>query len=143
MDRNSFKQLIFNCSDKDFIDLALHIFYYQAKYNAVYAKFLQLIDIRAEEILNVNEIPYLPIDFFKNHLVSCLDVKPDSFNFTSSSTSGNGISKHYVPNIALYDEAYTKSFNFNFGEYTEDGRVKAWFTNAEGEQEKRGHYQYA
>lgn len=28
------------------------------------------------------------------------------------------------------------SFQFNFGEYTEDGRVKAWFTNAEGEREE-------
>lgn len=27
------------------------------------------------------------------------------------------------------------NFHFNFGEFTEDGRVKAWFTNAEGEQE--------
>jgi len=27
------------------------------------------------------------------------------------------------------------NFQFNFGEFTEDGRVKAWFTNAEGEQE--------
>lgn len=28
------------------------------------------------------------------------------------------------------------SFNFNFGEFTEDGRVKAWFTNADGEREE-------
>lgn len=28
------------------------------------------------------------------------------------------------------------AFQFNFGEMTEDGRVKAWFTNAEGEREE-------
>jgi hypothetical protein len=115
MDQNSFKQLIFNCSGKDFNDLARHIFYYQAKYNAVYAKFLQLIDIRPQQIEKIEDIPYLPIEFFKTHMVSCSDIDEDCFCFTSSSTTGTGLSKHFIPNIELYHKAFIQSFQYQYG----------------------------
>ncbi len=113
--RNSFKQKIFLTSATGFNELALEIFYYQAKNNPVYSKFLHLIDIRPQNIFEIAEIPYLPIEFFKNHQVSCVETSEQTKIFTSSSTSGIGISQHFVPDIELYHLAFSKSFEFQFG----------------------------
>jgi hypothetical protein len=37
--------------------------------------------------------------------------------------------------LRVQQQQQKPQFHFNFGEYTDDGRVKAWFMNAEGEQE--------
>jgi hypothetical protein len=97
----------------------LEIFYYQAKNNPVYSKFLQLIDIRPESILDITQIPYLPIEFFKDHTISCQVVNDQTTVFTSSSTSGMGISRHYVPDIEIYHSSFIKSFEYHFGEVEE------------------------
>ncbi|MFM9945537.1 MAG: acyl transferase [Bacteroidia bacterium] len=113
--RNSFKKKVFLTSATGFNDLALELFYYQAKYNSVYAKFLQLIDVRPENILEIDSIPYLPIDFFKDHNICCQSINDQTKVFTSSSTSGLGLSHHYVPDIELYHKAFIKSFEYQFG----------------------------
>lgn len=93
----------------------MEIFYFQAKYNPVYSKFLQLIDIRPESILSAEDIPYLPVEFFKGHCVSCQPVDDQTTVFTSSSTTGVGVSHHYITDLNLYDISSTKSFEFQFG----------------------------
>ena len=113
--RNSFKKGIFLTSPTGFNDLALEIFYYQAKYNPVYSKFLQLIDVRPERISGIAEIPHLPVEFFKNHEVSSINLNDQTPVFKSSSTSGQGISRHYVPDIELYHTSFTKCFEYQFG----------------------------
>lgn len=112
---NSFKQNVFLASTNGLNDLALEIFYFQAKYNPVYSKFLQLIDIRPESILNTDDIPYLPVEFFKDHCVSCQPVNDQTTVFTSSSTTGIGVSKHYVTDISLYHTSFIKCFEIHFG----------------------------
>lgn len=112
---NSFKQRVFLATNTNFNELALEIFYYQAKYNPVYSKFLKLINKRLEYILDIEDIPYLPIDFFKNHAVSCNPINDKTPFFSSSSTTGQGASRHYLPDINLYHTAFTKSFEFQFG----------------------------
>lgn len=92
----------------------MELFYYQSKNNAVYAKFLRLIDIRPEQILEASEIPFMPIDFFKNFKVISGETNNDEICFTSSSTSGEGVSKHYVRDIQIYHEAFKNSFEYFF-----------------------------
>ena len=93
----------------------MEIFYYQAKYNPVYSKFLQLIDVRPESILDIAQIPYLPVEFFKNHVVSSINPDEQTVVFKSSSTTGEGISTHYVSDIELYHTSFTRCFNYQFG----------------------------
>ena len=113
--KNSFKQQIFKATPDSFNDLALDIFYYQAKNNPVYSKYLQLINIRPETVLEISKIPYLPIEFFKNHVVSCSPVNDQTTIFTSSSTTGVGTSNHYVADLNLYETSFIKGFEFHFG----------------------------
>lgn len=113
--KNGFKQRVFKVSESSFNALALDIFYYQAKYNPVYAKFLQLIDVRPESVLTIDQIPFLPVDFFKHQIVSCDNLDANSFYFSSSSTTGMGVSKHFLEDTSLYELAYQNSFEYAFG----------------------------
>ncbi len=117
--KNSFKENVFLTTTANFKSLALEIFFYQAKYNPVYSKFLELINIRPETITELSDIPYLPIDFYKQHVVSCRPVNEKSHVFLSSSTTGQGQSKHYINDISQYETAFTNSFEFQFGKISE------------------------
>ncbi len=97
----------------------MEIFYYQAKYNPVYSKFLTLIDKRPETVLDTDDIPYLPIDFFKNHIISCSPVDNKTAFFSSSSTTGRGTSQHYLNDTQIYHTSFIKSFELQFGKITD------------------------
>ena len=94
---------IWSVSDYNFNEIALQMFHYQAKNNAVYAKYLQLIDQNHNKIEHYSEIPFLPITFFKTH-----EVKSSHFNaesvFESSSTTGINTSKHFVKSLDVYHQ---------------------------------------
>lgn len=111
----NFKKDIFNVGEDQFNKLTLEIFYYQAKNNPVYSKYLHWIGIRPESILQVDEIPFLPIQFFKNNIVSCLSDKSSELFFESSSTTGTGVSKHYLYDPSIYDQSIVKCFEFALG----------------------------
>lgn len=96
-------QQIWSISDDTFNALALQIFRFQAKNNAVYAEYLRLIDKTPEKIEQVSEIPFLPISFFKNKQVKTGSFTP-SATFESSSTTGLNTSKHFVKNIDVYHQ---------------------------------------
>ena len=116
--KRNFKQEIFELSQNGFNALALDIFNYQAKYNSVYANYLQLIGIRAENILSTDQIPFLPLEFFKNQEVVCEELPDNCQYFTSSSTSGTGVSKHFVTDISIYQTSFIKCFELRFGPIT-------------------------
>ena len=56
-------------TEKDFEDLAFQIFEYQYKYNAFYQRYCSLIGKELSKINHLSEIPFLPIQFFKSHIV--------------------------------------------------------------------------
>ncbi len=100
-----------------FEQAALKAFHKQYAYNTVYRKFCNLLNISPEEIQQVNQIPFLPISFFKEHkvLASTQDVQTI---FTSSGTTGSATSKHYVTDISLYETSFTKCFTQHYGDIT-------------------------
>lgn len=100
-----------------FEQAALKAFQKQYAYNTVYRKFCNLLNISPEEIQQVNQIPFLPISFFKEHkvLASTQDVQTI---FTSSGTTGSATSKHYVTDISLYEASFTKCFTQHYGDIT-------------------------
>jgi phenylacetate-coenzyme A ligase PaaK-like adenylate-forming protein len=62
----------------------------------------------------LEQIPFLPIQFFKsNKVVSNED--PIQENFTSSGTTGMATSKHFVTDVSLYEESYRKGFSQFYG----------------------------
>jgi phenylacetate-coenzyme A ligase PaaK-like adenylate-forming protein len=112
---------IFNIQNKqEFIEVALAVFKHQFKNNKVYRSFCDLLYIHPSDITTIEEIPFLPIQFFKSRKVlSSLDEVQEIF--TSSGTTGSVTSKHLVTDINLYKESYLKGFAHFYGnieEYT-------------------------
>lgn len=112
---------IFNIQNKqEFKALSLAVFKHQFKNNKVYRSFCDLLFVHPSSISTIEEIPFLPIQFFKSRKVlSSLDEIQETF--TSSGTTGSITSKHFVTNINLYKESYLKGFAHFYGnieEYT-------------------------
>ena len=112
---------VFNIQDQsDFKTCALQVFRHQFKNNAIYRSFCDLLYIHSSDVKEVEEIPFLPIQFFKSHAVlsSTQAVKE---TFTSSGTTGSSVSKHMVTDLSWYTKSYTKGFEHFYGpieEYT-------------------------
>jgi phenylacetate-coenzyme A ligase PaaK-like adenylate-forming protein len=112
---------IFNIQNtQEFTEVALIVFKHQFKNNKVYRSFCDLLYIHPSNITTIEEIPFLPIQFFKSRKVlSSLDEVQEIF--TSSGTTGSVTSKHLVTDINLYKESYLKGFAHFYGnieEYT-------------------------
>ena len=107
--------MIFEEASFDFNAAALEMFRYQSKNNKIYSQYLSLLNKRPEEIKQVEDIPFLPIELFKKHQIVSGDLGKNFDVFTSSSTSKQGLSKHYVKDIEIYKLSFLKSFEKVFG----------------------------
>lgn len=106
---------IFNIkSQKEFEDLALKIFKFQFENNKVYRSFCDLLYKNPSDVKTIFEIPFLPIQFFKSHhVLSSNDEIVQTF--TSSGTSGNQTSKHFVTDLIVYEKSFNKGFEQFYG----------------------------
>ncbi len=102
-------------SPLQFEELALSVFLYQAKEFGVYAKFLAGLSVLPETIKKVEEIPFLPIEFFKTHELKTAAVDNKSIIFKSSGTTGMVQSKHFVSDVSVYEKSYLKGFELAYG----------------------------
>jgi phenylacetate-coenzyme A ligase PaaK-like adenylate-forming protein len=106
---------IFNISSqKDFNEITLQVFAYQFQQNQVYREFCQLLKRNPENVSRIEDIPFLPIEFFKNKKVIS-GKNPEEIIFTSSGTTGTATSKHYVTDINIYEESFLKAFKLFYG----------------------------
>ncbi len=106
---------IFNIkSEQDFIKVTLQIFKHQFKNNKVYRSFCDLLYIHPSDVSTLEEIPFLPIHFFKTRSILSTKENP-MITFESSGTTGNLTSKHFVTDINLYKESYLKGFDYFYG----------------------------
>ena len=111
----NWKEEIFNISsEEEFEQIALRVFLYQAENNPVYKEYLQHLKIEASDITSVEQIPFLPIEFFKSRKVVSTDKEAQA-TFTSSGTTGNLTSRHFVPDLKLYEASFTKGFEQYYG----------------------------
>lgn len=106
---------IFNFhSNDEFEKMALGLFQFQAKNNLVYKEFLGHLKIDVQSVKNISEIPFLPIQFFKSQKVVSSE-KTIQRTFLSSGTTGNEQSKHFVADLSVYEESFTKGFGHFYG----------------------------
>ena len=108
---------IFNIkSEADFQAACLETFFYQYENVEVYRKFVDFLGKKPSEIKEIKDIPFLPIEMFKNHLVldkvfgSAKTDKPLSYFQSSGTTQIQTRSKHYIADFNLYEESIYKSF---------------------------------
>ena len=123
---------IFNISDDlDFKKHCLKIFNFQYNNNVVYREFCNLIYKNPAKINEVNEIPFLPISFFKTKKI--LSTNNYEKVFYSSGTSKKIRSKHYISRIELYEKSFLTNFIHNYGkpeEYNIIGLLPNYLENS-------------
>jgi|TARA_B110000902_G_scaffold250979_1_gene310733 phenylacetate-coenzyme A ligase PaaK-like adenylate-forming protein len=113
------QETIFNIkSEVQFTKIALDVFKHQFKNNKVYRSFCDLINKHPSDVTKVEQIPFLPIQFFKTREVLSSLEEIDEI-FTSSGTTGSITSKHFVTDINLYKESYLKGFVHFYGNIEE------------------------
>lgn len=105
-------------SPVEFEAIAMEIFRYQLKTNAVYNKYFSHLKRGLESIKSLAHIPFLPIEMFRDHMVITGNMSP-SVTFESSGTTGQKPGKHFVISEELYKESFTRSFINNYGDPSE------------------------
>jgi phenylacetate-coenzyme A ligase PaaK-like adenylate-forming protein len=106
---------IFNIkTEQEFSTMALQIFKHQFKNNKVYRSFCDLLYKHSSDVKRVEDIPFLPIQFFKTHSVVSSKNRIQQ-RFISSGTTGSITSKHYITDLEIYKQSFRKAFRCFYG----------------------------
>ncbi len=101
-------------SPSDFVETALELFRFQATRNQLFKNWLKLLRCNPLEINDLNQIPFLPISFFKSHEIKTGRWKPARY-FESSGTTGQVPSRHAVRDFDFYLKNTERGFAPLFG----------------------------
>ena len=101
-------------SCEDFERLAIEIFRYQYENAIVYRQFCDFLKVSPASVKKIEDIPFLPIQFFKSHRVIS-KLASENTTFTSSGTTGSITSKHHVSDLSLYEKSFLKTFELIYG----------------------------
>jgi hypothetical protein len=105
---------VFTADPASFIERALEIFRFQALHNPVYKAYLEALQCDPVAVCRLEQIPFLPVRFFKTHPVMTDDFTPAAV-FESSGTTGSSTSRHRVKDLSLYEESFTRGFERVYG----------------------------
>lgn len=105
---------IFDLDPDGFQGLALDIFRYQYERNPIYRSYCAQIGRSPDDIREIEQIPFLPISFFKTHRVVTGEFTPELV-FQSSGTTGMTRSAHHVKEASFYETSYTRGFESTYG----------------------------
>jgi phenylacetate-coenzyme A ligase PaaK-like adenylate-forming protein len=103
-------------SEANFKAYCLEVFRYQVKNNKVYEDWVRLLKVDPSAVKTVEQIPFLPVELFKTHKVLCGEEKEHMLVFTSSSTTAQTPSKHYVRDAEVYRRSFMNGFEYFYGE---------------------------
>lgn len=114
--KKPYTEEIFKVTDsRSFEKLALEIFRFQAAECPVYGEYLRLLGTDPEGISDILAIPFMPVSFFRDHLIMTGAGEPEKV-FLSSGTAGMRQSRHAVKSLALYDESLERAFRIFYGD---------------------------
>jgi hypothetical protein len=110
----SFDKILAVKSDSEFESLAFQIFENQLNNCRVYSDYVSLIGRNNPRF--IEEIPFLPIQFFKSNEVLSKPKTGVETLFLSSGTGSSGRSKHLVSDISIYEKSYRRAYELKFGD---------------------------
>jgi len=112
-----FHKTVLNIQSLDeFNACAMELFHFQSTHNNVYRNFLEYTHCDPKNIHSFREIPCLPISVFKMHKVVVSEVDVQSCTvFTSSGTTGDLPSRHFVPDTGWYESVFVHTFQRFYG----------------------------
>lgn len=106
------------CPDPDpelFDVLALDVFQYQARHNAPFARLLRARGRTVRTVRHWTDIPPVPIDAFKSHLLTCAPVEQAEAVFmTSGTTRGAQRGRNVHPTLRVYNASMRTGFRAAF-----------------------------
>jgi len=116
-ERERFLKQIDALNGENFQDFALALFQYQSKYNLVYKKYIDALNINVNVIDDLRSIPFLPIEFFKQHKIITQSDEFKNFDtvFESSGTGSGVTSQHFVPDLNHYLNHARNIFEQQYG----------------------------
>lgn len=110
----AFPSEIFGTTAGTFEPMALSVFRYQSEFNPVYSRFVDLLGIDRDRVERIEDIPFVPVDFFRRHRMVTGAGKVQ-VAFTSSGTTGSVPSTHHVTSARLYEESFLRGFSLFYG----------------------------
>lgn len=112
---HEFKSKLVNNHSIDFERFALQLFQFQAQHCQIYKKFISHLDIDLLKVSTLEQVPFMPISFFKGHKISSTR-RNHTHIFESSGTTGATTSKHYVYDLPFYLDVAQKGFENLYGD---------------------------
>ncbi len=109
-----YKEKVLNLKPEGFNELALAIFQYQSTQNILYRQYLHYLKIEPSQVTKIEQIPFLPIEFFKSHQILTGQAKAKVI-FESSGTTGQKTSQHFVADPDFYLEIASQIFESFYG----------------------------
>lgn len=109
------KRIFSISSSAEFQTVSLDIFRHQYQNTKVYRNFCEHLKIKPHKVHALEDIPFLPIEFFKTHKVLAEGSYPQIV-FSSSGTTGQVTSKHLVGDLSLYENSFYKTFRQFYGD---------------------------
>jgi phenylacetate-coenzyme A ligase PaaK-like adenylate-forming protein len=115
----SFKEEILYSNKISFEEKALRLFYFQAEHNPIYKAYNQARGVNVNEVNELEKIPFLPIQFFKNKQVFSGNELEYEGYFSSSGTTGMVTSKHYFWSMEFYLQHALKLFEETYSDISD------------------------
>jgi phenylacetate-coenzyme A ligase PaaK-like adenylate-forming protein len=109
---------VFSVQESDFEATTLEIFRFQYEQNPVYKAYADAIGAGPLSVHKCDQIPFLPIRFFKSHAIQSGSFSP-AVIFESSGTTGTINSQHRVRDTDLYKQSFTNAFELFYGPITD------------------------
>ncbi|HEV2354914.1 MAG TPA: acyl transferase [Puia sp.] len=105
---------VFSLDEREFVPRALDIFRFQYAQNPLYRDFVRSLGAGPESVGRIEDIPFLPVGFFKTCSVRTSEFLPE-ITFESSGTTGQAQSRHPVKDLDVYKASYRSGFSFFYG----------------------------
>lgn len=110
-----FKSLLPSINQDNFDQYAIELFEYQFNHNLVYHDFCTYLNRLPKMVKDITDIPFMPIEFFKNHKIVCSKNVDYTLFESSGTTDSSNKSKHYVSDVNFYLNTAELIFNEMYG----------------------------
>ncbi len=100
--------------EAEFNNRCLQLYYYQSEHVPVYRDYIRLTEKANLVPDHYSRIPFLPVSLFRRNVVTDKSEPPELF-FSSSGTTGDSTSRHFVADLSIYNNSLLECFRYFFG----------------------------
>lgn len=113
---NNLKERIFSVqNESDFETAAIDVFRYQFDNNRIYRRFATQLKKSPENVRTITDIPFIPVELFRSNIVLSGSFPVDII-FESSGTTNAIQGRHFVKDLLLYEESFSRTFRLFYGD---------------------------